>query len=68
MYCYRLQSPAGAQQHNVLVVDLGGGTFDTVLLQRSIDLIEVSAPSLLGRGVGHGAAQTQSSITSGGPS
>ena len=29
------------QRHKVLVFDLGGGTFDTVLLSRSSDVVEV---------------------------
>jgi molecular chaperone DnaK (HSP70) len=37
----RLQSQAGVQRHKVLVFDLGGGTFDTVLLERSSDIVEV---------------------------
>jgi hypothetical protein len=37
----RLRHPPGHDTRNVLVFDLGGGTFDTVLLQRTKDVIRV---------------------------
>ena len=36
-----LSNPAGHERRHVLVFDLGGGTFDTVLLERSQDLLQV---------------------------
>lgn len=36
-----LSNPAGNETRHVLVFDLGGGTFDTVLLERSIELLQV---------------------------